>query len=251
MLVDAIDAGYWWSEDQLRYDEDLAPLQGLPQFERAVEVSTSRFQAAGARSKPDIVLLQPEGLQPPYPLLIALHGRGGNARDDAEIWKPALEHGLMLALPQSAQLFGIDAYAWDDGDRAQQQITFQFAELCRQGTVDRTRVIVTGFSQGGSLAIWLAMSGMVQARGFIAVAPSLRFTEHIAPLIPTGQMLGLRGYVITGERDPGYQQTRNLVNLLRSNGIPCEIESHPELGHDYPPGFQRSLARGLEFVMSG
>ncbi len=36
---------------------------------------------------------------------------------------------------------------------------------------------------------------------------------------------------------------------VRTGGAKCELEVHPNLGYDFPSGFQRSLARALEFIL--
>ena len=70
------------------------------------------------------------------------------------------------------------------------------------------------------------------------------------PLIETSQARGLRGYLVVGEQDVScYEGTQALAELLRSRDISCELEVHPNLGHDFPSEFEQSLARALEFVL--
>ena len=110
-------------------------------------------------------------------------------------------------------------------------------------------MVVAGFSQGGGLAIWLALSGAIEACGFVAAAPSLRWVEGLAPLIEANRARAARGYIVTGERDPRFESVKTLADSLRSHGIPCELESHPDLGHDFPPDFEQSLDQALKFML--
>ncbi len=111
---------------------------------------------------------------------------------------------------------------------------------------------MAGFSRGGELAIWLALSGTIEVRGFIAVGPGgpyIREPDKWVPLIEASQGRGLRGYLVVGEQDVScYEGTLALAELFKSRHFPCELEVHPNLGHDFPPEFQQSLARALEFV---
>jgi predicted esterase len=56
------------------------------------------------------------------------------------------------------------------------------------------------------------------------------------------------GYVIAGERDHNcFSGAKKLVEALRSHGIPCEFESHPELAHAYPQQFNDSIDRAIAY----
>ena len=257
LLEEALGSGIWYAEAQLREDPDLQPLQGLPQFEQLVEVCRKRQAEVQAQAAPALITLQPEGqcqagLQP-CPLLLALHGNTKTAENSLGFWRSAVSKEWLLALPQSSQVRGSDGYVWNDRDWAAREIQEHYAILCEQYAVDPDRVVVAGFSLGGELAIWLAMSGTIEARGFIAVGPAgpyMREPDNWVPLIEASQARGLRGYLVVGEQDVFcYEGTQALAAMLRSRNIPCELEVHPNLGHDFPPEFQQSLIRALEFVL--
>jgi predicted esterase len=186
-------------------------------------------------------------------LLLAFHGNNRNAEGSVGFWRSAVSKGWLLALPQSSQVRGPDGYIWNDQDRAVREIQEHVAMLCGQYAIDPDRVVVAGFSLGGELAIWLAMSGTIQARGFIAVGPGgpyMNEPDKWVPLIEASQARGLRGYMIIGEQDVFcYEGTQALASMLQSRDVPCELEVHPNLGHDFPHDFQQNLPRALEFVL--
>ena len=258
-LEEALASGLWYAEAQLRQDPDLQSLQGLPEFEHMVEVCRKREAEAQAQAAPALITLQPEsGCQPgsqPCPLLLALHGNKRTAEVTVGFWRSAVSEGWLLALPQSSQVRGPDGYVWNDRDRAVREIQEHYDTLCQQYAIDSDRVVLAGFSLGGELAIWLAMSGTIEARGFIAVGPGgpyMNEPDKWAPLIEDSQGRGLRGYLVVGEQDVFcYEGAQALAALLKSRDIPCELEVHPNLGHDFPPEFQQSLTRALEFVLQG
>jgi len=256
LLEEALASGLWYAEAQLREDPDLQSLQGLPEFEHMVEVCRKREAEAQAQAAPALITLQPEGgCQPgpqPCPLLLALHGNNRTAEGSVGFWRSAVSEGWLLALPQSSQIRGPDAYVWNDRDWAVREIQEHYDTLCQHYAIDPDRVVVAGFSLGGELAIWLAMSGTIQARGFIAVGPGgpyMNEPENWIPLIEDSQQRGLRGYLVVGEQDVFcYEGTQALAALLKSRDTPCKLEVHPNLGHDFPPEFQQSLAQALEFL---
>ncbi len=45
-----------------------------------------------------------------------------------------------------------------------------------------------------------------------------------------------------------YDTARQLVELLRGRGIPCELYGAGNPGHSYPPDFDVALPRALAFL---
>ncbi len=59
----------------------------------------------------------------------------------------------------------------------------------------------------------------------------------------------LRGYIVVSGQDRwSYERSLALAATLRGTGAACEVETHPTLGHAFPPHFASSLARGLSFL---
>jgi predicted esterase len=251
LFAEGLEAGYWWAERGLRQDPDLEPLQGLPEFERMVATSHARHMAAQAAVQPDLQVYIPTSAAPPYPLLIALHGRGYSPEDNsASYWKHACDLGWLVAIPRSSQLCWPGAYGWDDGELAGKEIVAHYNTLCAQHPVDHHRLVITGISQGGALAIHLVLGRKLFARGFLAVVPGNSVTEGLEALVQSAQGSGVRGYLIAGGKDPRYEMFKRVHAMLLQHGIPCEMEDYPELGHEFPPDFEKSLEKALKNLLS-
>jgi predicted esterase len=248
-LQETVDAGLWFGRASLREDQDLVPLQGLPEFERLAAICEERYAAALAQATPQLLTVEPKHTSRPFPLLLALHGNNSNSETSVDNWRPAVDRGWLLALPQSSQLGDFDAYVWNDRERAIAEVREHVATIQREYVIDPARVVVGGFSMGGGLAVWLALSGAIEARGFIAVGPYLDDVGLLQPLIEARQGRKLRGYIVVGDQDdPSYRISQEIVALLRSHDIACELEVHPNLGHVFPPAFDESLAKALDFI---
>jgi len=250
VLEKALDAGMWWSEPTLRSDLDLEPLQGLPEYERMAAVCRERHAAAQAESKPALIVREPAKAAKPYPLLITLHGQGSTAAADLAHWEKACPLGWLVAAMQSSQLAWPGAYAWNDRDRAQEEVVGQFENLCAQYPVDRSRVIVGGFSQGAALAIRLTLNGSLPARGFLSVAPGMIDRQLLTAWAETARDHAVRGYLIAGGKDRRYEFFKQTCEFLPQHGVPCRMEDHPELGHEFPPDFEKALEKALKFLSS-
>ncbi|MEO7910346.1 MAG: PHB depolymerase family esterase [Roseiflexaceae bacterium] len=250
LIAEALDTGYWYGEADLRDDSDLAALHSIPEFERLVVLASQRRNEAVAQAKPDLKMLLPANDATPYPLLLALHGNNSNIADSERYWRSAVEHGWLVALPQSSQIMSANHYGWNDRGWAVREITQHAATVREQYPIDPTRVAVAGFSMGGGLAAKLALSGDLPARGFIGVGPFLANVGSVLPLLEAPRERPLRAYLIASQRDAYcYSVAQELAELLPAHGIACELELHLDLGHDFPPEFERSLIKGLDFIM--
>jgi acetyl esterase/lipase len=110
-------------------------------------------------------------------------------------------------------------------------------------------VVLSGFSMGGGLAIWLALRGYIRARGFLIVAPYLPYEYVEAPEMTITPSNPLRGYVVVGEQDdPTFGFSEKFTTRIEQAGIPCQRVSYPGLEHDYPPDFDAVLLQGLQFI---
>ena len=245
-MSSALDDGLWWLEEQLRSDEDLAPLQGLPAFEKMVTECRTRQSLAQKNSKPEILIHLPTGNQP-HPLLIALHGRASSPEHDFRSWELVLQMGWMLAMPKSSQLGSPNTFVWDDTARAREEIANQYKQLLEKYSIDRTRVILAGFSQGAAMALQICLRNVMPVTGFLAVGPGRFALEDLNELVRSAR--GKRGYLVVGERDPRYEMLTQIHALFNQNGIPCEMEKHPEMGHEFPKDFKQSIAKALKFLL--
>jgi predicted esterase len=250
IFEEALAAGHWYDEVGLREDTDLAALQGLPEFQRLVAISLERRDQALAQAQPLLQIFEPQGRAQPYPLLLALHGNHSNLAESARYWRLAVEHGWLVAAPQSSQVMGRGTYGWNDRDWAVREIEGHLAAVRERYALDPARFVVAGFSMGGGRAAWLALSGTLPARGFIGVGAYLTELDSLIPMMEAGR--GLRAYLVASQRDETcYAIAQKLSALLLAQGIPCALELHPDLGHDFPPEFERSLVAALEFVTQG
>ncbi len=246
-MSQALQRGLWWEERVLRDDDDLAAMQGLPAYETMVAECQRRRNEAQKHARPELLVMLPKA-QPPYPLLIALHGRGSSAERDRRRWEPVVDKGWMLAMPQSSQCSSPTAFSWDDFALAREEIAAQYRKLAEQYPLDPSRIVLGGFSQGAALSIQLASRGPIPARGFLAVVPGRMALDGLEGLVHSAPKL--RGYLVSGGRDPRKEVFSQIRDLLNRNGVPCEMEEHPEMGHAFPPDFNRSIDRALKFLFA-
>ena len=249
LLKQAVQAGYWYAG--LEIDPDFQLLCGEAEFDHLAKLGMEHRAQAMANAVPVIKTLQPNPKFSPYPLLLALHGSNANVEIQVKHWNSAVEHGWLVALPQSSQIYAPDTYTWNDWEWAQQEVYERYMSLCKEYPIDLERVVVAGFSQGGGLALWLVLSGAIKAQGLILVGPFLDDITQIVPFLEKHVPYGLRVYLVAGQRDRYcHGIAQQLATLLPKYGISCELDDYPDLEHSFPLDFEKKLPEALRFVLS-
>lgn len=248
---EALEQGDWLPPQWMTDGPSLVSLQPMPQFQEMVEVCRQRLAELQDNVRPDLLVEQPAEQATERPMLIALHGNGSNASETLQEWSKVTTHGWMLAVPQSSQIVGLDAYVWDNRDLATSEIREHLAKIASDYTIDPERLVLGGFSMGGGQAIWMALHQLVKTRGFVVLGPYLSEDElkTLADLLETRKPADVRGYILVGDEDHECLGiSRKVVEIMSVHGIPCELVIRPGLDHAYPDDFVEAVSKGLAFV---
>ncbi len=211
-------------EPEARHDPDAFSSPGNGDPERGL---FHRDPGGGPYGRGALSLYVPEWTgDSPLPLVAALHGGHGHGRDF--IWtlmREARSRGFILAAPTSL------GNTWNlmkpEEDMA--AIEEMLDAVSRRWPVDRKRVLVTGFSDGGSMALAAAH---LESVPFTAFAP-------VSGTVPPGRAKFLRNRRILwlhGSRDWMFPPERAASEsaLLKLAGAELDFRIVPELSHTYP-----------------
>jgi phospholipase/carboxylesterase len=197
----------------------------------------------------------------PHPTLLLLHGWGASAHDLIGL-APVLHGGRTLVLcPQGPLAFqagpGMLGYGWfplapgrppDPAaiETARLQVeAFLDAALARY-PVDRKRLIVAGFSQGGFLAYEIALRAPERFAGLMALSSWL--PPEVAKAIPAQPgHKRLPTLVVHGSDDPMIPIARAYASrdALLGLGVPTVFREYP-MAHEIRPEALREIVRWLE-----
>ena len=250
LLEEGLRAGDWWSEALLRTDPDLDPLWGRADFERLVAQCESRRLQVAPSSAPGLEVIEPEVGDGPYPLLIALHGAGHfpiptGLPNTPPGWEVAADQGWIVALPTSSVMRMPGAYAWDDLSAAKAELHQHLENLVAHHSIDRARVVLAGFSQGGRIAVRLGLERQFPASGVIALGPWIPDLEQAWPDVPATDR---RVYLFVGQQDEGVENVRSLHGELERRGISSWLEERGDLGHQLPSDMAETVQAALRYV---
>ncbi|MCI0393877.1 MAG: alpha/beta fold hydrolase [Chloroflexi bacterium] len=248
LLDEALQAGHWYSG--LEEDSDFALLSGRPEFEHLGQRCRERRAEAMAAAVPVMETLEPGQAAQPYPLLMALHGNNSTVAGFQRHWQTAVAAGWLVGLPQSSQQYGPDNYSWMDWEWSIQEAQQQWRALQSSYPVDAERVVLAGFSMGGGLATYLALSGTIQVRGLVLVAPFLPDPKNMIPHLEARKYgTDLRVYLAASEQDEYcLDVARQLADFLPRYEVACQLEVFSDLGHSFPVQLEQNLPQVLAFV---
>lgn len=234
-------------------DPDIETVRGLRGYasvreivekNRQKRVTELRRDAAGS----PVLIVPPEKLKidEPAPLIIAFHGYGDRAGNYPELWRgPAEQIGAIIAAPQGERSVG-SGFAWGDVDKADAVLLETLEKVEELYAIDRDRVVVTGFSQGGFIAMELGIRHPDLFAGVIPIAgpyvPEIDAPTQVAGDYP-------KYYFIVGSRDRTADEVRRAAADFQAAGYEVELKVVSGTGHTLPENSDRELSRALRFVL--
>jgi predicted esterase len=243
-LRSGLDEGSWYNPEALAVDPDLTALgAGLDQMVRECE---ERRRRRRVETRPLCLVLSPSSTLWDQQTLLLLHGRGDSARGFAEHWRPLVDEGWTLVVPQSSQPWDSASWCWDDGDLARREILTHLEECRMKRGLDPARIVAAGASDGARLAVEIAHEAGLP---WLCVIPTFPAGYDPAPLAAVP--LHTRGVFLMGERDPENVRTRPVVLALQGAGASVELRTMPGTGHEIPEDFASRASEALRLLELG
>ncbi|MBV9695267.1 MAG: dienelactone hydrolase family protein [Alphaproteobacteria bacterium] len=187
----------------------------------------------------------PAAAKDPAPLIVLLHGVGGNGRFMAERWRDvAARQGIVLLAPQALH----SERGWDPRIEGPDFIHALILDVAARHPIDFRRLYVFGHSGGAVYALTLAMveSEYFAAAGIYAgswrTAGEYRVAAYATRKIPVGMWVGDQDVFFS------LNSVRQTQRVLRDEGIPAELTILDGRRHDYgdaPKDFHDQVWRFL------
>lgn len=171
-----------------------------------------------------------------WPLVMALHGGGGNGRGFLWSWlRDARSHGAILVAPTATGSISTKstwALMGDDTDTP--NLARILATVRSRWNIDPAKLLLTGMSDGGTFCY---VSGLERASPFTHLAPvAATFHPLMAEMADAERLRGLPVYLVHGRLDWMFpvQVARQTQQVLSAAGAEVTYREIDDLSHCYP-----------------
>jgi predicted esterase len=210
--------------------------------------STRRVGAREARPAPDPMTIDVPGFgQAHYykprtkakrPVLLYLHGRGGNAFEDCRKWARVARQFGWIVCPEGPSITDSGGRTWNNDAETAKRIVDATLEALRaeyKGRLRRRGNVLIGFSEGAFVAQQIGLRDPAHWSRWLILAANDQYWFGDAPQLLEHNRAKIRRVVLfTGENDGVVENTRRAGEMLKSARIPVRIRIIPGLGHEVP-----------------
>jgi predicted esterase len=237
----------------LESDSDLDSVRDRSTYARVCDRVAKNLQRhrevairKAASNPPIIVEPDTKGVDGPRPLIIALHGWGDLPIRYPGVWGPITrEIGAILAVPHGTMRVG-EGRGWGDVEEADAIVQLTLDYVRERFEVDPERVVLTGFSQGGFMAMAV---GARHPDLFIGVIPMAGgYIPEIDGPAPAGEG-DPRFYFMVGARDRVADEVRRAAADFEAAGYEATLRVFSGTGHTFPRRTTSELRKALRFVL--
>ncbi len=198
------------------------------------DVPTGVLHAANETSeRGGFSLYVPEDYDPAraYPLVMALHGGSGHGRLFLWSWlREARSRGVILVAPTAIG----DTWSLMEPQVDSDNLVRVLAEIAQRWHIDRTRLLLTGMSDGGTFTL---LSGFDDGSPFTHLAPvAASFHPLLLTMTDPRRVKGLPVYLVHGALDWMFPvaNARTAQRALAMAGAKVVYREIADLSHAYP-----------------
>ena len=214
----------------------------------AAVVLLARPAGATESTTPDPMTLEVPGQPDAYyykprskarrPILMYLHGRGGNAFEDCRKWARVARQFGWVVCPQGPSGGDNGGRTWNnDAETAKRIVDATLAALSDKykGRVRSRGDVLIGFSEGAFIAMQVGLHDPITWNRWLILAANDQYwwgdTEQV---LHENRNRFKRVYLFTGENDEVAENTVRVGDELKKERIPVKVRIAPGLGHEIP-----------------
>jgi phospholipase/carboxylesterase len=224
-----------------------------PNLDPPLEVGSASF-SAGSLDFPH-TLFAPLHYAPgyAYPLIVWLHGRGGDERQLQRIMPMVSMQNYVAVAPRGIQVDGQqqsphECCGWlqvDEHIQQAEQRIFDSIELAqRKFHVEPQRVFLTGFDSGGTMALRVAMSHPGRFAGVLSLCGAFPTGGTLFGNLIAARRLGMLLATGRGSKDYPAAQVCEDLRLIHTAGLSVTLREYP-CGHELLPQMLADVNRWI------
>ncbi len=187
--------------------------------------------------QPDAFYYKPRvrGLRP---VLMYLHGRGGNPLEDCRKWARVGTQFGWVVCPQGPEDRGDGTRSWNNSVPAGKEIMDATLHALREkyrGRVQTRNNVLIGFSEGAFIAMQVGVHDpKTWSRWLILAANDQYWWGDTTQVLHENRRKYKRIYLFTGENDEVAENTVRVGDTIKKEHIPVKVKIAPGVGHEIP-----------------
>jgi predicted esterase len=172
------------------------------------------------------------------PIILYLHGRGGNALEDCRKWARVTRPFGWLVCPQGPAPTDTGGRTWNNDAETARRIINATVDALKEKYKGRVRTrsdILIGFSEGAFIAQQVGMRDPARWNRWLILAADDRYWfGDAAQILEQNREKIRRVFLFTGEDDQVAENTRRAGEMLKDAHIRVRVRIAPGLGHEVP-----------------
>lgn len=172
------------------------------------------------------------------PVLVYLHGRGGNPQNDCHKWANVATRFGWLVCPEGPNDLGGGKRSWGNDAGAGRRVSLAAIEAIREKYGRKAQLygnVLIGFSEGAFVAMQVGLAEPKAFNRWLILGANDRywFGDAQKKLDKVKRRLH-RVYLWTGEGDGVAPNTKKVAGILRGAGVPVRVRFRHGVGHKIP-----------------
>ena len=201
------------------------------EFELSFDINSAIFSPATSDSPQAVFAPLHYAPKYPYPLIVWLHGPGGDQRQLLHIMPMISLQNYLAVAPQGILTQPQEDYRWEQTtahiDQAEQRIFDSIESVAGKYNFSQRKIFLAGFDCGGTMALRVAMNSPSRFAGAISLCGP--FPSGQQPLGNLAAARRLPVFLAAGRKSKTYAEARvcSDLRLLHSAGIPITLRQYP------------------------
>jgi predicted esterase len=251
-LQSLLTTNHWFSTWFLRRSDELKPLFGMPEFEKYLQLLDEKEADYWRQKVMQPITRLPQIGNPPYPLLVGLHGNGFNTLDAVQQWSCVPQQGWLATFPLANHLVMYGKHWWDTHEENIELVLSHIQEISSQYPVNQDRILYSGFSKGGEVAMVMALRGCLNVKVFLTIGAGGYLhlePEKLRPIIEAASS-DVRGVMMYDPYDLDRigKSLDVILPMLADQGIAYQLIKYEAEGHVFPSDFDHKFTEAVQFL---
>jgi len=245
-LESAVELGYY----EFDRDPDMDNIRQTGKYKKLLSLAQKLNQDLEQKAGTPVVSLpQNYDSTKTYGLLVALHGSGSEPNTILQNLAGVPQRlGYIAMAPYGTYAYGPDRFNWNTMEDSEQRVLETLKIARARYHIDPSRIILFGFSLGGTVTYYAGTKNAGLFKGIIPVAGT--YDSSMDQFLPRSRENGLKVCIMFGDLDHETVVTSNQVALKSFilSGVTASLTAYARLGHAYPTSWAQDLQRAIEWV---